>query len=304
LEQTENYRPDLLVFLQCTSPLTLSADIDGTVEALLEQDADSAFAAAPFHYFVWQWDSQGSAVGINHDKRHRPRRQDREPQFIETGAVYVMRVDGFRAAKHRFFGKTTLYVMPMERNLEIDALEDFRAAERCMRERQEAQRHRSLPNPVAALVMDFDGVFTDNKVIVMQDGTEAVACSRGDGWGLGHLRRLGLLMLVLSTEKNPVVQARCDKLRLPCIHGVWDKGAALAEWMRSNGVNPAHVIYIGNDVNDLNCFSLVGCPVAVSDAHPDIMAAARIVLSAAGGSGALRELAELIAPSLERNTRA
>lgn len=129
LEQTENYHPDLLVFLQCTSPLTLAEDIEGTIQALLQSNADSALAAAPFHYFLWGYDKAGEVVAINHQKGIRPRRQDREPQWVETGAVYVMRVPGFLQAKHRFFGKVAMYEMPLERRLEIDDPVDLQIAE-------------------------------------------------------------------------------------------------------------------------------------------------------------------------------
>lgn len=126
---TEHYSPDLLVFLQCTAPLTLPEHIDGTVQTLLDEDADTALSVTPFHYFLWRRDEFGYAMGINHEKFMRPLRQQREPQFLETGAVYVMRVQGFKKAKHRFFGKTAMYVMPAEYSLEIDEEIDFHIAE-------------------------------------------------------------------------------------------------------------------------------------------------------------------------------
>lgn len=299
LLQTEGHEPDLVVFLQCTSPLTLPEDIDGTVQALLDENADSALAVTPFHYFLWRRDEKGDAVGINHDKRVRLLRQEREPHFLEAGAVYVMRAQGFKEAKHRFFGKTAMHVMPPERCLEIDEPVDFRVAEVLLRERQKQRNSDALPDAVSALVLDFDGVFTDNRVIVLQDGREAVLCNRSDGWGLTQLKRLGLPILVLSTEENPVVQARCDKLGITCIHGVQDKLPALVAWLSESRIDPPQVVYVGNDVNDLACLQAVGCGVAVSDAHPQAQAAARIILSTPGGRGAIRELAELIAQRLE-----
>lgn len=129
LQQNEGTLPDLIVFLQCTSPLTRAEDIDGTVHALLTEHADTALAATPFHYFLWQQTENGDAVGVNHDKRVRLLRQQRTLQYRETGAVYVMRTEGFLQAKHRFFGKTALYVMPAERCLEIDDPFDLQMAE-------------------------------------------------------------------------------------------------------------------------------------------------------------------------------
>ena len=136
LASKENYQPDLVVFLQCTSPLTLAEDIDGTVQALLHHQADTALAVTPFHYFLWREDEHGDTVGINHDKRVRLLRQQRAPQYRETGAVYVMKTQGFLENKHRFFGKTAHYVIPADRCLEIDELADLAVAEILLRHQQ------------------------------------------------------------------------------------------------------------------------------------------------------------------------
>ena len=144
LRESKAYVPDLVIFLQCTAPLTVVDDIDGTVQALLNENADSALAVTPFHYFLWRNDTTGDGIGINHDKRVRLRRQDREPQYLETGAVYVMRTAGFLEAKHRFFGKTAFYVMPPERCFEIDDYVDLTVAEALISERL---RTSSMRNP-------------------------------------------------------------------------------------------------------------------------------------------------------------
>lgn len=132
LQNKEGYLPDLLVFLQCTCPLTLPEDIDGTVQLLLDQQADTAFAITTSHFIVWEKDGSGNFVGINHDKNKRLMRQQIGNQFVETGAVYVMRVDGFLTAKNRFFGKTVGYELPRERFCDIDTPVDFLIAEQLM----------------------------------------------------------------------------------------------------------------------------------------------------------------------------
>ena len=80
---------------------------------------------------------------------------------------------------------------------------------------------------IRVLILDFDGVMTDNRVLVMQDGTEGVMCNRSDGLGIGMLRKQGFPIFVISTETNPVVSARCKKLKSPCTQGHEDKLAAL-----------------------------------------------------------------------------
>lgn len=296
LDRSEAYRPEYVVFLQCTSPLTRSQDIDGTIQAMLQQNADSALSVTPFHYFLWQQDDMGDSVGINHDKSVRLMRQQRETQYRETGAVYAMRTEGFIRARHRFFGKTVMYVMPPERCLEIDDPVDFEVAEVLMR--SQLSTTGLLPPNVAALVLDFDGVFTDNRVWVMEDGREAVVCSRSDGMGLSQLINYDVCVLVLSSERNAVVKARCEKLGVPYAYGVDDKWSYLLDWLREKSIELSDVVYVGNDVNDLTCLQGVGCGVVVSDAHPKVIPAARIVLSAPGGNGAIREIIELIMSKL------
>jgi N-acylneuraminate cytidylyltransferase len=112
--------------------------------------------------------------------------------------------------------------------------------------------------------------------------------------GLDLLRRAGYTLLVLSKERNPVVSARCNKLGLECLQGVDDKRSALLGWLNNRSLTPADVIYLGNDVNDLPCLELVGCPAVVADAHPDARRSARLCLEAPGGFGAVRELTDLI----------
>ncbi len=297
LQQEDGYQPDLLVFLQCTSPLTLAEDMDGTIQALLDQRADTALAVIPFHYFLWRQAAAG-AVGINHDQRVRPLRQEREPQYLETGAVYVMKVPGFLKARHRFFGKTAMYVMPAERRLEIDEPADLQVAELRLSSQQGAARSRDLPDSIQAVVFDFDGVFTDNRVLVFQDGSEAVLCDRGDGWGLSQLKKTGIPLLILSTERNPVVQARADKLGIPCLHGIQDKGPTLSRWFLERKLDPRQVVYVGNDANDLPCLEMVGFRVAVADAHPSVRQVADLVLDHPGGRGAIRELCDLLLANL------
>lgn len=294
LQRTESCQPDYIVFLQCTSPLTTAGDIDGTIEELLRRGADTALAVAPAHHFLWRHDEAGNAVGVNHDKSVRLLRQQRTPEYIETGAVYVLKTAGFLAARHRFFGQTAFHVTPRNRCMEIDEPDDLFMAEALLLQARKETASTAFPAEPAAIVFDFDGVMTDNRVIVLEDGTEAVQCDRGDGWGIECARQLDIPLAVFSTETNPVVSARCRKLGLECHQGLTHKWTALQGWLAARQLDPARVIYVGNDTNDLECMAGVGCPVAVSDAYPAVKAAARIVLAAPGGRGAVRELLDLV----------
>ena len=155
-----------------------------------------------------------------------------------------------------------------------------------------------MPSPdIALVILDFDGVLTDNRVYVMEDGREAVACHRGDGWGIGILQQAGIEVMILSTERNPVVSARAEKLGIECRQNCSDKTVATAELLEEKGVNPARVMYVGNDTNDAGAMALVGHPAAPADAHPSILKMAKTVTNAKGGHGVVREIAHTLLTS-------
>ena len=335
---------DVVLLVQCTSPFILSEDIDGVAGAVVEQGADTALTVAPFHGFVWRDTADAATAveaartdevagatkvadptatdggyGINHDKSFRPRRQDRPQDFLETGAAYAMEATGFRAAQHRFFGRTELVRTDPARVLEIDDPHDLARA-RALAPLFDANlphvpdSARAGGNPIGSLptaddidavVLDFDGTQTDDRVLIDSEGREFVSVHRGDGLGIAALRKSGRLkMLILSTEQNPVVAARARKLQIPVLHGIDRKDLALKQWCEEQGIAPERVLYVGNDVNDLPCFTLVGWPVAVASAHDVVRGAARAVTTLPGGDGAIREIASwILGPSLDSLTK-
>jgi len=170
----------------------------------------------------------------------------------------------------------------------------------------ELGRGRPFPRRVSAVVFDFDGVMTDNRAWVDEQGREQVAVNRSDGLGLAILRReSNLEILVMSTETNAMVSARCRKLGIPVLQGLSDKAGVLKKWIEERAIDPAQVIYAGNDVNDLPCFPLVGFTFAPADAHPEVRRSADYILKNRGGKGAVREVCDLlVARNLSvRNTR-
>lgn len=284
---------DILVFLQATSPFIDPRDIESAIEIVRSESFDSVFSAIETYGFLWAADASGAARGINHEASTRPRRQDREPHYLETGAFYVMRSAGFRAARHRFFGRVGLVEVAERSAIEIDTEEQLGLA-RAIAPLVDSSGSRDGSIDVSAVVTDFDGVHTDDTATTDADGHETVRVSRSDGMGVAELRRAGIPVLILSTETNPVVTARARKLRVDVRQGVDDKAAALTEWAEAAGVPLSSIAYVGNDINDLACLDLVGWPVAVPDAHPLVLAAARVVLTRAGGNGAVRELADRV----------
>lgn len=300
------------VFIQDTSPFIDPADLDAAIARVEAGERDVVFSAAPTHVFLWRGDEGArGAVGVNHDAAHRQRRQDRHAEYAETGAFYVFRTDGFRSAGHRFFGRVGIQPVHPDHAIEIDDAADL---DRARALAPHVDRALAASGPAAgiavdpwhpridvdALVTDFDGVHTDDTVMVDQLGRESVRVSRSDGHGIARLRAAGIPVLILSAEENPVVGRRAEKLGVECAQGVAAKGEVLRDWATARSIRLDRIAYLGNDRGDLPALDLVGWPVAVPDAAPEALAAARHVLRSPGGHGAVRELADLILAARER----
>ena len=145
-------------------------------------------------------------------------------------------------------------------------------------------------NSIKLLVYDFDGVMTDNKVFVDQNGNEMVQVSRADGLGIAEIRKLGIQQIILSTETNPVVSARAEKLDLFCLQGIDDKAQGLIDYCKNHHLGLGDVAYVGNDINDLEVMKLVGTTFCPADAYTSIKEITQCVLASKGGDGICREI--------------
>lgn len=286
---------DRLVFLQCTSPFTTGEDIEACLAAMRGQGADCAISVIEDHSFLWRPDAQGFGTGINHDETGpRMRRQDLPPAFRESGAIYCVRADAFERVGNRFCGRVAL--CPVDHPaVEIDSLRDL---DLC----SQLARSHGLDSPAAdrlgrirAVVMDFDGVHTDNLVLTDQNGVESVRTSRGDGMGLSLLREAGhWRLMILSKERNPVVLRRAEKLQIEVQNATDDKVAALSGWLARHGLDWGQLLYVGNDINDRAAMERAGLSACPSDAHPEILGLADWILPHPGGHGALRAMADTL----------
>ena len=149
-----------------------------------------------------------------------------------------------------------------------------------------------ITNEINLIVYDFDGVMTDNKVYVDQNGKEMVQVNRGDGLGISEINRLGIKQIIISTEKNPVVSSRAKKLKIDCLHGVKNKEIVLTKFCSQNKIHLKNVAFVGNDINDKAAMEIVGFSFCPFDAHKSIKKISDTVLHTTGGGGVIRELFE------------
>jgi YrbI family 3-deoxy-D-manno-octulosonate 8-phosphate phosphatase len=305
LEKMEGHQPEIVVQLRPTTPFRPLDCVDRGVALLRDHpEADSVRAVVPSGqnpYKMWRIGEKGYLQPLLADiqEGYNQPRQELPPTYWQTGHLDVIRRNVIME-KHSMSGDTILpLLMDSRYTVDIDSPIDWERAEWKLANGdleivRPGRTPRPLPKLVDMVVLDFDGVMTDNRVWTDEDGREWVAANRSDGWGIAQLKQAEIQIVVLSTEKNPVVEARCQKIGIEVIHGVEDKGRALREVLRARQVDSGHVIYVGNDVNDLPCFGLVGCALVVADAHPKARAEADLVLRNRGGYGAVRELSDLL----------
>jgi len=294
---------DIVVFLQATSPLRASSDINNALRKFIDEGADSLFSAAILDDFLIWGKINDKFTSINYDYRNRGLRQDREKQYVENGSIYIFKPDILRKENNRIGGTIVLYEMEFWKTYEIDSYEDIEICEYYMKSKlSDKSQQFSIPEKIDLIAFDFDGVFTDNKVLVTEDGKEAVYCNRSDGLGIDILKKYSIPMLIISTETNSVVAMRAKKLGLKVEQGIKDKKAFLIDYVKKNNYSLDNVIYMGNDINDLEAMKIVGCPVALIDAEEEVKRVAMIVIDRLGGNGAVRKLAEVLSKYLEERS--
>lgn len=310
LAENEGYHPRVVVQLRPTTPLRPRGLLDEAIQ-ILESDPQTDCVRGvtipkQTPYKMWREAPDGCLAPLMETRFAEPYnmpRQQLPTAYWQTGHVDAIRTTTI--TEKRSLTGTRVRPIMIDANycVDIDTLVDFDLAERAMRQKHldidapqgaGARTLRAWPKPIELLVFDFDGVFTDNRVLVLEDGREAAWCNRGDGMGISLLRETALPIIVLSTEENPIVAARCRKLRLECNHALADKRAALLDLAHTRNLDLRRVVYVGNDVNDLGCMEAAGFAVAVADAHPEVLARADLVLTRRGGKGAVRELCDLL----------
>lgn len=311
---SSGYRPEVVVQLRPTSPLRPPDCVDRAVDILLSHpEADSVRGVVPSGqnpYKMWRIGDDGRMRPLltnGFAEAYNMPRQALPPIYWQTGHIDVVRIATI-LEKRSMTGEVILpLVLDPSYTIDIDNLRDWERAEWLLGRGElevvlPGRPPRPLPARVDLVVLDFDGVLTDNRVWVDEKGKETVAADRSDGWGIARLRQRGIEVVVLSTETNPVVAARCRKLGVRAIQGMADKAQALQKLLQQTGVAPEHVVFLGNDVNDIGCFDRVGCALVVADAHPQAAARADRVLRRRGGHGAIRELCDLLLSSETEDT--
>ncbi len=305
LADEEDFHPELVVQLRPTSPFRPPGLVDEAIGVFLEHpDANSVRGVVPSKqnpYKMWRLKPGGSLSPLletDFPEPYNTPRQELPTTFWQTGHIDVISAETIQAGSMSGDVIYPCQVDPIY-SVDLDNGLDWERAEDWLRTLGKKiilpdGGGKRLPADLSLLVLDFDGVLTDNRVYVNEKGVESVVANKEDSLGITLLKKAGLEVVILSKERNPVVQARADKMQIPAYQGVDDKAEKLAQLLQERGLKAEQVAYIGNDVNDLPCFSLVGMAACVADSHPEVKRAADLVLTKKGGRGAVREFIDLL----------
>jgi YrbI family 3-deoxy-D-manno-octulosonate 8-phosphate phosphatase len=309
LEKNENYKPEFVIQLRPTSPIRPQDCVDSAVRILMEHaDADCVRGVVPAGqnpHKMWRFAGEDQPMkqllqvdGI--PEPYNAPRQILPPVYWQTGHIDAIRVATIMRKKSLTGDVIYPLVIDPRYTIDIDNPSDWARYEALVYSGLEmvtpGRVKRPMPEKIDLVICDFDGVITDNRVWVDQDGRESVAAYRSDSIRVRELREQGIEVLILSSEANRVVEARAKKMGVEAIHGIGiqEKGRVMREVLAQKNIRAENVIFVGNDLNDLPCFEVAGWSVAVADAYPEVIRAADFVLSKAGGHGALRELSDLL----------
>ena len=313
LEDMEGYRPEGVVQLRPTSPIRPKTMVDDAIRILLNhEDADCARGVVPAGqnpFKMWLFNGEGKPLNPLLEVKGIPEpynapRQILPPAYWQTGHIDAIRVSTIVDKKSLTGDVIYPLLIDPKYTVDIDTLPDWAKYEALVYGGLEmvspAASRRTIPKTIKMIICDFDGVVTDNLVITDQDGKESVVASRSDSMHIKRLRELGVEVMILSSEPNPVVMARAKKMGVEAMHGIGmqDKGRVMREVLERKNVKAENVVYVGNDLNDLPCFEVAGWSVAVADAYPEVIRAADHVLTKTGGHGAIRELCEIVLKNL------
>ena len=308
LEENEGYHPEIVLQLRPTSPVRPPSMVDDAVRILLDHpEVDSVRGIVPAGqnpHKMWKVDPESGQMRNLLDvpgiaEPYNAPRQVLPEVYWQTGHIDAIRPRAI-LAQGSMSGQVILPLMVDPRySVDIDNLWDWARYEWLvwhggLEMVSPGRARRPYPEDVRLVVFDFDGVITDNHVWVDSTGREMISANRSDSHGINLMRAAGIDALVISRESDPVVTARCNKMKVPVLQGILEKAGALRQAVEERGLSLSQVVYVGNDTIDLSCFDLAGWAVAVADAHPEVLRAADFILSLRGGYGAVRELCDLI----------
>ena len=274
-------------FIQATSPFVSTETINECFD--LAEKGYSSFSAKSFHGFTWE--KLDKWVPVQHPPEFRPRRQDLNEKVVETGAIYCFPLKQFKEKKYRFCSEPKPVMVNSITGIEIDDISELELANLLATQFELIDvdfKNFRLPK---IIFTDFDGCLTDDKVKVNILRKESVKANRKDGLAVKRLEKLGIKVVITTSETNEVVATRAKKMKIEALRGLLNKKDSISTYLEKASLSWDDAWYLGNDVNDLEAMQKVALSFCPLDASVEVFKIADVVLSRRGGEGVLAEIA-------------
>lgn len=301
IEFAKAHRFDNIVLIQATSPLLTGADLDNGFSIFSSNGTDSVLSVVPQKRFIWEIDDNGNASAKNYDVYHRPRRQDFDEYYVENGAFYITSRKALLDTGSRLSGNIRVSLMSEDTYFEIDEPDDWTVTDAIMTKRDNALRPVPEKKPnnrktrYKMFLTDCDGVLTDGGMYYSEKGDELKKFNTRDGVAFRLLRENSIITGVITGEDVALNKRRCEKLKIDVLApGCTDKAATISRLCATYKIDPKDVVYVGDDIADIDAIELVGLSCCPADANAKVKDACRIVTASKGGEGVIREIVDMI----------
>lgn len=291
LEFAENYFFENVVLVQATSPLLQGEDLDGGIKLFNEPGTDSVLSVVLQKRFVWKINND-VVLPVNYDIFKRPRRQEFDGFLMENGAFYITSREALLKTMNRISGNIRAYIMPDDTALEIDEPTDFVILEQLLKKRV-AEKGRSDTGNIKMVVTDCDGCLTDGGMYYSEKGDELKKFNTKDGAAISSIKKEGLIVGIITGENRELNIRRAEKLNMDFVRqGITDKASTLRNICEEYKITLDEVLYVGDDLNDLEAIKIAGYSACPADASESIVQCVDYVAKRNGGCGAVREIIE------------
>ncbi|MGG4037816.1 HAD-IIIA family hydrolase [Heyndrickxia ginsengihumi] len=294
LEFAHKYNFENIIFIQATSPLLRTEDLNSAIKKFKEQDLDSILSVVEQKRFIWE-KKEEEVFPKNYNPLQRPRRQEMKGYFVENGAFYMTSRKALLESGCRISGKIGYQLMPEESYFEIDEPSDWKIIEQLLIKNKNTSLLKDKISKIKMLVMDCDGVLTDGGMYYTEDGDEIKKFNTKDAMGISKIKDHGIQVAIITGEDVQIVRNRAKKMGVNEVYcGIKNKLEILDRLIKKYKLDYKNVAYIGDDINDLNVMRAVGFSCAVKDGIDCVKNIADYVTKKNGGNGAVREICELI----------
>lgn len=285
---------DKIAVIKARALLLFSDDVEKGFRAASDPCATSVFSATVLKGRCWLRGEAGEVFSLDYGLKD-PDNLRKDSVLVENGLFYITSRSALLKSGRLVSGRVKAVITEESFLYGVGKAGCLGTGGECIRDAFDAPKPIKPVPLIKMFLTDCDGCMTDGGMYYSEKGDELKKFNTRDGSGFGLLKLNGLITGIITGENMELNRRRAKKLRLDIlVSGCRDKMAAVKEICAQRNIELANVLYIGDDINDIDLMKIVGYSCAPADAMPEVREAADFVTVARGGEGVIREVAERI----------